>query len=159
MPMDSMQTETSLRSFQQEKIILMVQPLRPPGQSPTNRRIGTSMQPPGFLSRFLGVTIAAVLVGGAIVSAVAFSLIVLPVVLFVGAIAMGYVWWRTRGVRRQLREQMSAMEAELARQNGNMGAGGPARGGPGARRGGVIIEGDEFIHEARPDQPSGPPRS
>ena len=116
-----------------------------------------SLPQTSFLGRFLALTITGLLLGGALVAAVAFSLIVLPVILLVGAIAAGYLWWRTRGVRRQFKEQMEAVQAQMARQQA--GATGPAPGGParpGASHGrgeGVVIEGDDLIHEAKPRRP------
>ncbi len=105
-----------------------------------------------FLGRFLTLTAAGLLVGGALIAAITFSLILLPVVLLIGAIGIGYLWFKTRGVRRQFTEQVSAMQAEMARQQA--AAGRSAGSSPGVRPGqGEVIDGD-FIHEA-PRQPSG----
>ncbi len=113
----------------------------------------------GFFGRFVALTAAGLLIGGALVAAITFSLILLPIVLTVGAIGFGYLWFKTRGVRKQLKEQMQAMQAELARQQGQMGGGASAGPGgaacsAGSRNGneGEVIDGD-FIKEApsRPD--------
>ncbi len=49
------------------------------------------------------ITTAALVVLGLMFSAVIFT-----VVAVAGLTAWGYLWWKTRGLRRQLREQMSA---------------------------------------------------
>ncbi|MFK7965855.1 MAG: hypothetical protein AB8C46_17975 [Burkholderiaceae bacterium] len=113
----------------------------------------------GFFGRFVALTAAGLLIGGALVAAITFSLILLPIVLTVGAIGFGYLWFKTRGVRKQLKEQMQAMQAELARQQGQMGSGASAGPGGASRPSGrqssaegEVIDGD-FIKEApsRPD--------
>ena len=64
---------------------------------------------PPTLFRKVAVVVAAVLVTGV---ALLFSVVLLAVLLAVGVVAGGYVWWRTRALRNQLREQV---EATLAR--------------------------------------------
>lgn len=53
--------------------------------------------------------LAALLLGAvAVVAAVVFSLVMVAVVLVGGLVLGGYLWWRTRDLRRQMREQRSA---------------------------------------------------
>lgn len=96
--------------------------------------------PQGLLGRVLGVAVGAVV----LVAALLFSVVIFAVLLAAGVIVGGYLWWRTRALRRQLREQMQAMEAQMrARQ--------PTPGGarPGARDD-TVIDGD-FIRETDRD--------
>jgi hypothetical protein len=49
--------------------------------------------------------VAAILVGAvALVVAFMFSVVALAIVSVVVLIGVGYVWWKTRGLRRRLRE-------------------------------------------------------
>jgi hypothetical protein len=49
--------------------------------------------------------VAAILVGGvALVVAFMFSVVALAIVSVVVLIGVGYVWWKTRDLRRRLRE-------------------------------------------------------
>jgi len=57
-------------------------------------------QPPGLLRKLIALVVTLVLLGLALV----FSVLVLAVVLTVGAIALGYFWWRTRELRKHLRD-------------------------------------------------------
>ncbi len=121
---------------------------------PPRIRITRSSQMPqtSFIGKFLTLTAAGLLVGGALIAAITFSLILLPVVLLIGAIGFGYLWFKTRGVRRQFKEQVNAMQAEMARQGAT--ASGSQSFSTRSRAGeGEVIDGD-FIHEA-PRQPSG----
>jgi uncharacterized protein HemX len=57
--------------------------------------------PPSLLAKVLAVVIgAAVLVVG-----FAVSLVMLAVVLGAGIVIGGFVWWKTRDLRKQIREQ------------------------------------------------------
>jgi hypothetical protein len=46
--------------------------------------------------------------------ALLFSVVLVAALLAVGVVAGGYIWWTTRALRRQLREQMAAMQARAA---------------------------------------------
>ncbi len=111
--------------------------------------------PPGPLTKLLGVVIGAVVV----VASLLFSVVVFAIVLAVGVIAGGYLWWRTRELRRQIRAQMEAqMQAQrdaASRARPDGGRAWPSEGG-GAKREDVVIDGD-YIREA-PDDDSGSPR-
>lgn len=74
------------------------------------------------------------------------SLVVIPVILIVAAGALGYFWFKTRDIRKELQEQMQAYREQMPGQ----------RSGPDATPGrsdgsgqGTVIEGDEYIHETR----------
>jgi hypothetical protein len=60
-----------------------------------------------MLGKALAVAGAAVLVAGAFLV----SLLLLVVLITVGLVAWGYIWWRTRELRDQMREQFAAMQA------------------------------------------------
>ena len=81
-----------------------------PEESPRYLGGGARMEWP--LSSFLGRALA--LATGAVVVVVAFaaSLALIAVAFAAGALAWGYVWWRTRALRRTLRERAAANAAE-----------------------------------------------
>ena len=55
---------------------------------------------PNLLSRFAKIVVSVVLIGLALM----FSALLLMVILTVGAMAWGYLWWRTRDLRKQMRK-------------------------------------------------------
>jgi hypothetical protein len=55
----------------------------------------------------LGRIIALLLGTAVLVLAFMFSLVLLAVAATVGVLALGYVWWKSRALRKQLREQMA----------------------------------------------------
>jgi len=59
-----------------------------------------SAQSPSILRKLAALIVTLVLLGLALV----FSVLVLAVVLTAGAIALGYFWWRTRELRKQMRD-------------------------------------------------------
>jgi uncharacterized protein YneF (UPF0154 family) len=59
-----------------------------------------SVQSPSILRKLAALVVTLVLLGLALV----FSVLVLAVVLTAGAIALGYFWWRTRELRKQMRD-------------------------------------------------------
>ncbi|GAB4115331.1 MAG: hypothetical protein Fur0026_01030 [Sideroxydans sp.] len=93
-----------------------------------------SAQSHGLLGKALVFVATAVLA----VAALMFSAVLLAVTLVIGALGFAYLWWKTRAVRRQLREMQ-----ELARN---------AQTQAGASRGGAfegeVIEGEVVrVHE------------
>ncbi len=85
----------------------------------------------GFLGRALAVAAGGlVLLAGLFVSAVVFS-----VMLVVGLAAGGWLWWKTRHLRRDLRERMQDMQRMQAGERG---------------RGADIIDGDYIRDPNRP---------
>lgn len=72
----------------------------------------TATEPPGLL-RKLGVLAATMILLG---FAAVFSLLVLALALTAGGIALGYIWWKTRELRKQLRKHPpggAVMEGEI----------------------------------------------
>ncbi len=61
----------------------------------------TSMSVPGLVARVLTFAAGGVLLAVALM----FSLVLLAFVIAAGLVGFGYLWWRTRGLRRHLREQ------------------------------------------------------
>ena len=72
--------------------------------------------------------------------ALTFSVALFAVVLTVGVVVWGYLWWKTRAVRKAMREHMDARMAEGASRPGGISS-------PAGNRG-LIIEG-EVIREVR----------
>lgn len=99
-----------------------------------------SATPPSLWQKIVG----GVAMVGVFVLALTFSVALFAVVLTVGAVAWGYLWWKTRAVRKAMREQM---EARMAEPGMRAGGAGPSRG---AR--GLIIEG-EVIREVKVEEP------
>lgn len=73
------------------------QPLNPP-----------PLQSPGLLGRIVAFAVSAAL----IVLAFMFSLVALAVVGIGGVLLGGWLWWKTRQLRKQMREQGFAVRAE-----------------------------------------------
>jgi uncharacterized membrane protein len=103
-----------------------------------------------FMNRVTGVVgaivgllvLATILVFGFMV-----SLVVIPVILIVAAGALGYFWFKTRDIRKELQQQMQAYREQMPGQR----AEDPRADGTG-RNQGTVIEGDEYIHESRTDR-------
>lgn len=87
------------------------------------------MPEPSLLGRILGIAAGAVL----LVAALMFSVVVFAFALAAGLLVWGWLWWKTREVRRQMREQMEAQR---------MGEAPP---------GGRVIEGEVIRDEERDD--------
>lgn len=81
-------------------------------------------EPPTLMQKVVGVVVTVVVIGLALM----FSVLLFAVVVSVGVVAWAYLWWRTRELRKQMREQRGRH---------------PSAGG---RSGGVVIEG-EVIRE------------
>lgn len=60
---------------------------------------GQDAPEPGLLKKFLAYAAGAVL----LVAAFMFSLVVLAVALVAGATLLGYFWWKTRKLRKEMR--------------------------------------------------------
>jgi hypothetical protein len=63
---------------------------------------GVAQRAKGFMAKATGVALGAVMLAGAFAVSLAFFVFILAAGLVVG----GYLWWKTRDLRRQLREQM-----------------------------------------------------
>lgn len=116
----------------------------------------------GPIAKFVAVTLGV----AALVAGLFLSVFVFAGLLVVGVVAGGWIWWRTRGLRRQLKdtlktaeERLAAARAEAERRTAGAGSGpaGPGSADPNARaaagarptessRGGTIIDGD-YIRE------------
>lgn len=57
---------------------------------------------------FLGKIVTTLLAAGLLVVGFMFSIVILAVVAVLGLIGLGYFWWKTRALRRAIREQMAA---------------------------------------------------
>jgi hypothetical protein len=68
----------------------------------------------GWFGRSVAVVAGVFVVAAALV----FSLVLVAVLLTAGVVFGGYLWWKTRAVRRQMREQIAAMQAAAAAQGG-----------------------------------------
>lgn len=108
-------------------------PRRP---NPFDRLAGAPTQPPSLWKKIVAVVAA----GGVFVLALMFSVVLFAVVLTVGLAVWGWFWWKTRDLRKQMREQRAQ--------------GGPRS--PGARPGdvppGVVVIEGEVIREVREEQ-------
>jgi Flp pilus assembly protein TadB len=82
-------------------------------------------QPPSLVQKI----VAALATVAVFAVALTFSVVLFAVVVTVGALAWGYLWWKTRALRRQMRAQP-----------------------PGGSRGGLVIEG-EVIREVDEREP------
>ncbi len=98
---------------------------------------GPAATPPTLLQKIVG----AVVMAGVFVLALTFSVALFAVLLTAGAAIWAWVWWKTRALRKAMREQMDAQAA----------SGRGAR-PEGAR--GLIIEG-EVIREVRIEEEGG----
>ena len=127
------------------------------GGSPAGRRDPFSAlraRAAGPIGRALAVVAGAlVLVAALFVSAIVFS-----VLLVAGAVAGGWFWWKTRGLRREIRERLAQVQQMHAGAGiGPQAASGPfgspagvdaARARPG-QAAGDVLDGD-FIRESEP---------
>jgi membrane protein implicated in regulation of membrane protease activity len=66
----------------------------------------TSSKPPTLLRKTVAIIATAALVTVGLM----FSAMLLVVLLAIGAVAFAYVWWRTREVRKQMRQMQEQMQ-------------------------------------------------
>lgn len=74
----------------------------------------TATKPPSLLRKVAGFAVTAALVGLVLM----FSALLFMAILIAGTIAWGYLWWRTRDLRKQMRKHSSGgmdMESEVIR--------------------------------------------
>lgn len=71
----------------------------------------TSAKPPGVLQK----TVAAIATVGLIGLGLMFSAVLLPFILAIIAAVWGYLWWKTRELRRQMKQMQ-----DFAAQNANV---------------------------------------
>ncbi|MBX3676534.1 MAG: hypothetical protein KF853_05895 [Rhodocyclaceae bacterium] len=96
------------------------------------------MPEPSLLGRILGIAAGAVL----LVAALMFSVVVFAFALAAGLLVWGWLWWKTREVRRQMREQMAAQRMGEAPSGDAWGE---------AQPGGRVIEGEVIRDEEGDD--------
>ena len=84
----------------------------------------TPSRPPGLLQRSAAVVGMSVLAGVALM----FSAVLLAIMLGMVAVIMAWLWWNTRGLRRQMRERMkdaqqagAGIEHEILRGTSHQG--------------------------------------
>ena len=82
--------------------------------SPVYIRIASarSRAPAGFLTRL----VAGLFTLTAVVALLMFSVVAVGVLLVGGAIFLGYLWWKTRALRRALRERPPMQQAPFAQR-------------------------------------------
>lgn len=79
------------------------------------KRLGHNGNLPG--GSLLGRLLAVVVGSAALVGALVFSAVLFVILAFIGLIAGGFIWWKTRELRKQMRMQMQQMEQAMrARQ-------------------------------------------
>ena len=97
-------------------------------------RMRLNQSPPTLL----GKLVAFILGAAFLVLAFMFSLVALAVIAVAGLALWGWLWWKTRAVRKQMREQMHMSEPTP---------------GAAAQRDGLIIEGEVVREETPPTRP------
>ncbi len=122
-------------------------------------RIGFDHRPgqagTGILARLsgaVGAVIGLIVLTAVVIVGLMVSVVIIPIALIVAACVAGYIWYKTRDIRRELRNQMQAFrESDPATRVDGFGQ--PSQRGP-MQRGpigqGKVIDGDEYIHEADP---------
>jgi len=113
-------------------------------RAPFERLDGPPGQGPSLIGRILGAVAGLLLLAGALV----FSVFLFAALAILGAALWGFLWWKTRALRRHMRAHMEQMQ-EQARQRGAS----PEPDAPGA-----VIEG-EFVREDESADPPQPTRS
>ena len=79
-----------------------------PESDPLQTRLQFSRPPKSLLGKILSLLLGATL----LVLAVMFSVVALAIVAVGGVIFAGWFWWKTRALRKQIREQMQAQSVE-----------------------------------------------
>lgn len=102
-----------------------------------------NVQPPGFFGRVFAVIAGLVL----FVLGLMFSVVIIAVAVAAGLIIWGWIWWKTRALRQQMREQMEARMAE----GGDTSA--PYREAEAPASGGRVIEGEVIRADDPPRSP------
>lgn len=85
-------------------------------KQPHFAQFATGTRPPGILAKLLAFLLSAAL----FVLAFMFSVVALAVVAVVGLGVAGWFWWKTRALRRQMREQGSMASAGRAQADGEI---------------------------------------
>jgi hypothetical protein len=117
-------------------------------------RIGFDQRSPqagqGFLARIggaVGAVIGLVVLVAVVIVGLMVSVVIIPVALLVAACIAGYLWYKTRDIRRELRNQMQAFrESDPASRVDGFGQ--RTRSARGPIEQGKVIDGDDYIHES-----------
>lgn len=113
---------------------------------PYRIRYSGRVSAPGPFTKALAV-VAGVSV---LVIGLMFSVVLVGVALVVGSIAGGWLWWKTRALRRDLREQMARMQGDMDAAMNRVDRGRQGH----AADPGSVIDGD-FIRERPEARPPG----
>lgn len=98
-----------------------------------------NVQPPGFFGRVFAVIAGLVL----FVLGLMFSVVIIAVAVAAGLIIWGWIWWKTRALRQQMREQMEAAGSTSA----------PEADDEGPAPSGRVIEGEVIRADDPPQSP------
>jgi uncharacterized membrane protein len=81
----------------------------------TKYKLNSPAKSAGLLRKLVALIVTATLVGLVLM----FSVVLLAIIIVVGAIAGIYLWWKTRELRKQMRDFASraAVREEKAREN------------------------------------------
>ncbi len=94
---------------------------------------GPPPRKPSLLGRIVGTALGLLLLAGAFV----FSVFLFAALAVVGVVLWGFLWWKTRELRKQMRAQMERMHEQMRHPGTPPGA---------ASSSGEVIEG-EFVRE------------
>ncbi len=109
-------------------------------------RIQNQSQPPGMLEKVLTVLVGSLV----LVAAFMFSLVILAVAVVLGLMIWGYFWWKTREIRKVMREQREQQQSQPRQQ--------PAPGGHVIEGEAIVVEEvHEQSHHSKPQHRSSPP--
>lgn len=78
---------------------------------------GVTHRAKSFMAKTAAIAVGVVMLASAFVISLAFFVFALAVVLVVG----GYLWWKTRDLRKQIREQMRGQNVARHAQNAPAG--------------------------------------
>ncbi len=73
-------------------------------------------QPPGLLGKILAFILGA----GFLVLAFMFSLVALAVIAVGGLIIGGWLWWKTRAIRQQMKDMQATMQTQQPATEGHI---------------------------------------
>lgn len=82
--------------------------------APRDPRFGN--QPPSLLSKILAFILGA----GFLVLAFMFSLVALAVLAVGGLMVWGWLWWKTRAIRQQMKEMQATMQTQQPTSEGHI---------------------------------------
>lgn len=112
-------------------------------QPPRPRGMSAGAQQAGPFGKIVAALVGTVL----LVLGLMFSVVIIAVAIAFGLVIWGWIWWKTRALRQQMRDQMEA------RMAAGEGASAPHTDGEGPAPSGRVIEGEVI----RADDPQPPP--